>query len=279
MKPQTENRIAKTENRTATGQQAHKPRPQFQGRMNADARFPEAVRQIASSPQFRPSEPEREPLFCDLQDDLETFVRASAFSLNHPGKEFYDAGDVLENALSLFTAECIAEALSLHGITDRATVAETCRCVLKGGTMFDGAGFTQGSNGEDPEADLTGLTSEQVNALPPEKRQAWQIQSQRDQEEFHSMMELVNDLYPHCRAYFKAERRFQLGDMESNADTPLYRAFDILLEFAEDTLKEPAFVTRFRRQHRRNVAIAHRIEARRDKKAAHAPKEAAHADA
>lgn len=48
--------------------------------------------------------------------------------------------EVLDDVLTIESAVCIREALTLAGVTDSALQEEICRCVLRGGEPFDGGG-------------------------------------------------------------------------------------------------------------------------------------------
>ncbi len=70
---------------------------------------------------------------------LEEFERKLAAA----EKPYSAAETALTNALTVNMTANIVEALELAGVTDNVLVAEICRCVIHGGGVFDGKGFTR----------------------------------------------------------------------------------------------------------------------------------------
>lgn len=56
---------------------------------------------------------------------------------------YWKSLDRLNDALTVETLVCIKVALNLAGITDAALMDEICRCVIRGGELFDGGNLQQ----------------------------------------------------------------------------------------------------------------------------------------
>ncbi len=98
---------------------------------------------ITSSPRFKNFDfrEERDPVECGLADEFFGFVEAAALHLHAQDTEYYEASDVLGDAVNVWVVDYILEALHMAGVRDPARMAELCRCVVKGGTAGEAGGF------------------------------------------------------------------------------------------------------------------------------------------